>query len=128
MPIQALSPIKSTFSGLTYLISDIRRLWHIERLSLPGDFPSKENSEEILKILSRSTYNDGIRKNIPDSVTIAHKMGVRAEYQLLSDCGIIYVPKRPYYLCVMINDKDVDHATTTLQKISTLIYTYISKQ
>jgi beta-lactamase class A len=85
---------------------------------------SFNNSEKILEILTHSEYNDKLPAGVPKDVTIAHKIGV-FEDKLYSDCGIIYVPRRPYVLC-MVSKSDERIARERMKTISKTIYDYVS--
>lgn len=91
-----------------------------------SSFLSLEHSQEILNILSKSAYKDGIRKYIPATIPIANKMGIKAPIDVLSDCGIIYHPNRPYFLCIMVQIKDDQKVEDTISEISRKIYQFIT--
>ena len=78
------------------------------RILYNASYLSKNLSENALALLSETTFEDGIRGNIPKEITIAHKFGEReiiAEdnkiLHQLHDCGIVYYPGYPYLICVM---------------------------
>lgn len=86
---------------------------------------TQPDSSTILDSLTHSTYTTGIRSDIPDSIKIAHKMGVREETKALYDCGIIYLPNKPYFLCVMTQNFSPEQGEHILQTISDKIYTFL---
>lgn len=101
------------------------------RILFNASYLSDTRSELALKILTQSTYNDGLRTGVPADVEIAHKFGERrylatSEVQL-HDCGIIYVPGKPYLLCVMTRGKDIDQLGATIAEISRLVYQRITR-
>lgn len=64
-----------------------------------------------------------------DFPAIAQKIGVYEKNTdekkyTYSDCGIFYLPKRPYMLCIMARG---DHSTTSnhTREISKIIYDYV---
>lgn len=85
-----------------------------------------DSSQEIMTYLTKSTYGvtGRIGKYIPDSVTIAHKIGVAGE-TVQSDCGIVYVPNRNYILCVML-DEEQDRGGEMIAQISKKVYDYVT--
>ena len=85
-----------------------------------------EDSNEILDILHTSTFTDGITAVLPKTIPVAHKMGINHDQSYVSDCGVIYHPTRPYFLCVMDNDSTTDKAEALMRQISGKIYTYLS--
>lgn len=89
-----------------------------------ASYVSRDSSNEILDILSRTDFNDQIAAGVPKNITIAHKIGVYNRENARSDCGIIYVPKRPYLLCVMVK-ADETKAKEHMQLISKMVYGYV---
>ena len=65
-----------------------------------GAVLSKESSQKVLELLTQTVFDDKLVAGVPKGVSVAHKFGVLAgkEYH---DCGIVYVPKRPYSLCMV---------------------------
>jgi beta-lactamase class A len=87
---------------------------------------TEESSQAIFQLLTQSTFVSGIRKPIPANIPVAHKMGIRQETDSLSDCGVVYLPNRPYFLCaVSINDTS-PQAEATIQAISKKVYDYVN--
>lgn len=88
---------------------------------------SKDNSQEILNTLTNTTFNDRLKRYIPQDTmpTIAHKIG-SFEQSTQSDCGIFYVPSRPYLLCVMVNGND-SFASQQIGKISVIVYEHMTQ-
>ncbi|MFZ2494810.1 MAG: serine hydrolase [Candidatus Saccharimonadales bacterium] len=86
---------------------------------------SADSSQEIMSYLTKSTYGSTgrIGKYIPDSVPIAHKIGV-AGNSVQSDCGIVYVPNRNYILCIML-DEEQDRGGEAIAQISKKVYDYV---
>lgn len=86
---------------------------------------SVDSSQELMTYLTKSTYGVTGRmgKYIPDSVTIAHKIGVAGE-AVQSDCGIVYVPNRNYILCIML-DEEQDRGGEAIAQISKKVYDYV---
>lgn len=86
---------------------------------------NKDNSEEILDYLSRSTSTDRLRGLLPSNVTVAHKIGTFGK-GTQSDCGIFYVKQRNYLLCIMIDGPDPG-ASQNIAELSKIVYNYVSK-
>jgi beta-lactamase class A len=90
---------------------------------------SKDSSEEILNYLSKSKFPDKLAAGIPSGVTVAHKIGDFVEKdgngEAFMDCGIVYVPRRPYLLC-MVSKTDEQTARVRMQDISKMIYDFVS--
>ena len=81
------------------------------------------DSQQILSWMAESNSPPRLRAQLPSSVTVAHKYGTgggRSE----SDCGIVYVPKRPYIICVMVDTAPED-ANAIIASVSKQVYDYI---
>jgi hypothetical protein len=62
---------------------------------------------------------------LPKSLAVAHKFGERElpnGIKQLHDCGIVYLPKHPYLLCIMTRGTDYDRLSTVISTISKKIY------
>lgn len=95
-----------------------------------ASFLSKENSNHILKLLTQTAFKDKIADGVPDTIKVAHKIGTFEEVDTLQnvfiDCGIIYIPNRPYILCAFVLDTN-EEAQKHMLYISKTIYEYITK-
>lgn len=90
-------------------------------------YANNEHSQEMLNYLASSTSKDRLVAGVPDKdIKIAHKIGVHNEITQ-SDCGIVYVPKRNYVLCVMLKG-DRQEAAKHITQISELAYKYVTQQ
>ena len=83
-------------------------------------------SEKALSILSKSNFVYGLRGDIPEKIKIAHKFGERwfdngSEVQL-HDCGIVYYPENPYFLCVMTKGNNESQLKSVIKNISSIVY------
>jgi len=88
----------------------------------------KESSEEILDLLTKTKFPDKLAAGVPSNVLVAHKIGdfVDSEgNEGFRDCGIVYVPRRPYVLCIFsVGNEQL--ARERMQKLSKTIYDYVS--
>ncbi len=97
-----------------------------------SSFLPEEFSNEILQILTETIFTDKLPAGVPADVKVAHKVGVFrpqgsiAETQVFSDCGIFYVPNRPYALCVMVTGSE-GQAREYIKFISKMVYGYVIK-
>lgn len=89
-----------------------------------SSYLTREHSNEILDILTATSFTDKLPAGLPKSIKIAHKIGVFESENAFSDCGIIYVPERPYLLCIMIK-ADNQTATKHMLLLSKMVYGYI---
>jgi len=67
-----------------------------------GKLVSKEASTEMLEILKRQQFKDGIGRGLPDNVSSASKSG--ALDKLRSDVGIIYTPRGRIAMAITTDD------------------------
>lgn len=99
------------------------------RILYNATYLDKATSEKALKILSQTTFNDGLVAGLPEGVIVSHKFGQVVLHENskineleLHDCGIIYYPSYPYFLCVMTKGKDNDKLKSFIKNISLTVY------
>lgn len=81
-------------------------------------YVNEYNSNKLLSLMAQTPFKDGLTKYLDKSVIVSHKIGV-ANFlgePSNSDCGIVYLPKRPYLLCIMVQGDQ----TVALQHIAIL--------
>jgi|CXWL01.1.fsa_nt_gi beta-lactamase class A len=119
------------------LISDptarltIRQYSIFFRVLFNASFLSRTHSEYALDLLTRTTFEDGVRAGVPLNIPIAHKFGERkisGDLQQFHDCGIVYYPNHPYLLCVMTRGNDVDALIESIAQTSEYVYQKIDGQ
>ncbi len=104
------------------------------RILYSATYLRKSLSEQALQILSQATYRDAMVAGVPENITVAHKFGqyVTADSSgvqavELHDCGIVYYPPNPYFLCVMTKGTDERALQAMIKNISEAVYKgYIS--
>lgn len=106
------------------------------RVLYNATYLDRHDSETLLSTLARSKFTAGLAPGVPKGLAIAHKFGVRNikdisaptardSAQELHDCGIIYYPHHPYFLCVMTSGNDATTLAQAIQDISRLTYTWV---
>jgi beta-lactamase class A len=85
-------------------------------------------SQIALSIMSDTDYNSQIPAGVPENVKVAHKVGFDANGGIYHDCGIVYVPNKPYLLCVMSKGTTFDEANQVISEISKKTYDYVEKE
>lgn len=75
-----------------------------------GEVVSKEASAEMLAILKRQQYKDGLGRNVLDTVPVASKSG--SLDRLRSDVGIVYTRRGRIAMAITVDDMRVIHYTT----------------
>lgn len=90
-----------------------------------------DSSQEILDLLSRTKYIDKLPAGVPKNIKVAHKIGVFTKeednVEAFMDCGIVYLPNRPYSLC-MLSISDEQTANERMQAISKKVYEYLANK
>jgi len=85
-------------------------------------------SQIALSIMSETDYNTQLPAELPTDVKVAHKVGFDANEGIYHDCGIVYLPKKPYILCVMSKGTDYWQANKAISEISKTVYDYVVKE
>jgi beta-lactamase class A len=99
------------------------------RVLFNASYLNRDFSEKSLNILSQVKYTEGLVKGINNpNVTVSHKFGERkyldtGEKQL-HDCGIVYVPQKPYLICIMTRGSDFSKLSSSIAKISQIVYQF----
>jgi beta-lactamase class A len=103
------------------------------RILYNSTYLNKEMSIKALKLLSETTYEEGIRSGVPNSVKVSSKFGERdydenvSTSKQLHECGIVYHPKKPYILCIMTRGSDFKSLTKVISEISIKVYGAVDK-
>ncbi len=91
-----------------------------------GSFPDKESCLAMKNILLGQKRSDLMTADLPPDIRVAHKTGELSG--ILHDCGIVYLPGRPYVLCLMGKDiGDMDEAREVWRRLSLKIYLVLKK-
>lgn len=89
---------------------------------------NKDDSQLVLNYMTKSKFPDKLQAGVPLNVTVSHKIGDFVDKdgnEAFTDCGIVYVPRRPYLLC-MVSRTDEQTARGRMQDISKMIYDFVS--
>lgn len=89
---------------------------------------NKDNSHLILELLTKTNFSDKMVAGVPPDVLVAHKIGDYKDdkgEEGYRDCGIVYVSRRPYLLC-MVSSTDEQTARERMQAVSKTIYDYVA--
>jgi beta-lactamase class A len=87
----------------------------------------KEHTARILQFMMQADAREQIVAGVPEGVPVAHKNGVYESGDRIvhSDCGIVYIPRRPYVLCMMSDALEV-RAKAQMREISKMAYDFVS--
>ncbi len=108
------------------------------RVLYNATYLNREMSELALEILSTSEYKNGLVVGVPSGITVAHKFGERSivnkidgksivDQTQIHDCGIVYLPKDPYLLCIMTRGDDFTVQEKAIQELSKFVYDELNK-
>ncbi|MEI6553211.1 MAG: serine hydrolase [bacterium] len=104
------------------------------RILYNSTYLPQDVSENALKILSQDDFPDGIVAGVPKNITVAQKFGERTVSDTsgnlinreLHDCGIVYLPSKPYFLCVMTKGKNFNDLQPILSDVSKIVWDGLS--
>jgi beta-lactamase class A len=94
------------------------------RVLYNSSYLDDEYSEFALELLSKTSYKDGLLKNLDANFPVAHKFGERIinAIQELHEIGIFYVDNHPYVLGVMSSGHDLNQLSSVLSDVSKMVY------
>lgn len=94
-----------------------------------SSYLTQEHSNEVLELLSQATDDMRIRSGVPDEVTVSSKYGVSygpvPDASVYSDCGIVYIPQRPFLLCIMTQTNEQE-AYKIMKQLAEMTYRYVA--
>ncbi len=82
-------------------------------------------SEQVLSLLSQTTFTQGLVSGVPSTTPVSHKFGENTDE--LHDCGIVYSPKHPYLLCIMTRGNNAQNLESALQQISNIVWKFAAQ-
>ena len=105
------------------------------RVLYNATYLSINHSELALKILGDTKFAEGLRAGVPEHVAIAHKFGYRrmdgalrdTPSSQLHDCGIVYYPNKPYFICVMTKGNNINDLKAFIGEVSEAVYRDVEK-
>lgn len=88
-------------------------------------------SEAAISILLKTHFDDQLPAKLPPGTQVAHKIGVAYDDDTkrtgsYHDCGIVYLPEKPYIVCVMTSHLTEAEANEAISEISRITYEYMS--
>ncbi len=118
LPVSGTSALIESLSPKDYSL-----VW---RTLYGASYLNRDMSNKVLHILSETEFKYGLVQNLPSEVVVSHKFGIRlsnlSEKKELHDCGIIYYPDHPYFLCVMTKGDDKGILQKIIADISLLVW------
>jgi beta-lactamase class A len=108
------------------------------RVLYNASYLNEEMSEKALRYLAKSSLKRGMASAIPMNVEIAGKYGERtfevpeegheAVLYQMHEFGIVYHPRRPFLLGVMVRGDDPENLEKTIRDITRIVYEEVDSQ
>lgn len=124
IPLAQDGGVHADFFSASAYSAMLRSLFNSSYLNL-------NQSENILNIMSKSTFTQGLVAGLPKDIKVAHKFGeavavdsatnkvVKIE---MHDCGIVYKKDNPYIICVMTEGSKFEDLTKIISDISSIVW------
>jgi beta-lactamase class A len=111
--------------GERYTAQEYSRLF---RILYNSTYLPRNVSEQVLELLSKTRFNNGLVAPLPKDTVVSHKFGVNVSNlgRELHDCGIVYYPSNPYFICVMTRGQEFPALESIIQKTSRLVWDEVS--
>jgi beta-lactamase class A len=115
-------PVPGDKGGVT-----VQQYSHLFRVLYNGSYLSPANSERALDLLTKTAFTQGLVSGVPAGTVVAHKFGESTTggsasdpnaVHELHDCGIVYYPNHPYFLCVMTRGSDFTTLASVIKDVS----------
>ena len=126
----ALTETGDTMSARTYS--------RFFRVLYNATYLSPASSEYALELLARVPFKSGIVNGLPEDarkLPVAHKYGYRVfedptdtVTEEMHDCGIVYIPERPYFLCIMTKGWKQTDLLDSIQLLSNVLHTEVTEK
>lgn len=122
--------------GLSITNMDSRELFHMSakeystffKVLFNATYLNSKDSEFAASLLSECDYKDGLIKELPKNITVAHKFGEAGTDDMheLSESGIVYVENNPYLITVMTKGAKLNKLSAVISEISKFVYSKMS--
>jgi len=105
----------------------------LSRTLYNATYLSVHESERALDMLSKTNFTQGIVAGVPEGTKVSHKFGVYYSEERsgtkreLHDCGIVYYPEHPYFVCIMTRGNDYQVLEGVIKDASALVWDEIRR-
>ncbi len=87
---------------------------------------SKKNSEYAMELLTECDFKEGMLKELPGNIKVAHKFGEwgdnRVNVHEMHEAGVVYLQNKPYLLTVVTKGSNSKDLAAIISKVSKLVY------
>jgi beta-lactamase class A len=115
-----------------FMTASPRTYGGVFRVLFNASYLNRQSSVYSLELLARSEFQDGLVAGVPKGIRVAHKFGERGteagDSHQMHDCGIVYYPSRPYFLCVMTKGKSMNTLAAVIRDVSKAAYAQVDQQ
>lgn len=99
------------------------------RILYNSSYINKQNSQNLLELLTKTSFKQGLVAGVPENTQVAHKFGV---YNIdngfmIHDCGIIYHPENAYLVCFMTKGNKAESLIRIIAHVSNMLYEFQSE-
>jgi beta-lactamase class A len=113
-----------TNRNYTLTCSDYSRFF---RVLYTATYLDMEDADHALSILSQTSFQEGLLKELPQGIKVAHKFGewgepVPGALHQLHESGIVYLEGNPYLITVMTKGKEVKNLPSVISQVSKMVY------
>lgn len=94
------------------------------RVLFNGTYLSPQHSEWGLRLLTTSTFKEGLQKGVDSTIVMAHKFGERIIGNKIQfhEFGIVYIKNNPYLIGVMTKGASLKQLIEIVAEISRITY------
>lgn len=118
--------------GQGYVISS-KKYTSFFRTLYNATYLNQEYSNKLLGLLSKATFDEALVAGVPSDITVSHKYGEHVNDTNntknsveLHDCGVVYLPEKPYILCIMTEGTNELGLAKVIASVSKVIYESVS--
>lgn len=99
------------------------------RVLFNAGYLDNDMSEYALELLSKSDFNDGIKRRLDRDIVVANKFGERGvnDERELHEFAIVYLKEQPYLIGIMTHGKDYKELKDVLSDISNMVFEEMKK-
>ncbi len=87
---------------------------------------SRKNSEYAMELLTECDFKEGMLKELPANIKVAHKFGEwgdnRVNVHEMHEAGVVYLKNKPYLLTVVTKGSNSKDLAAIISRVSKLVY------
>jgi len=93
-----------------------------------GGYLSIPSNEAAMSLLCDAEFHEGITKQLPSDITVAHKYGESASGNIkeLHESAVIYLNNHPYLITVMTSGYNTENLAPILSDVSKMVFDHMT--